>query len=114
PRLGKHGVLGGYVAAAAILGSFVLSAVSLAIWIGNTDKPEHHAAAPAPPGQHALAEHQAGGVPGVRLVAQESGEHAAGEHAAQHHAAGHAHHEKVALSGMWYTVSPPGLPEMGI
>jgi len=114
PRLGKHGVLGGYVAAAAILGSFVLSAVSLAIWIGNTDKPEHHAAAPARPGQHALAEHQAGGVPGVRLVAQESGEHAAGEHAAQHHAAGHAHHEKVALSGMWYTVSPPGLPEMGI
>jgi len=114
PRLGKHGVLGGYVAAAAILGSFVLSAVSLAIWIGNTDKPEHHAAALELPGNRALAAHSTGGIPGVNLVAQQAGEHSAADHGGEQHAAEHTHHEKVALSGMWYTVSPPGLPEMGI
>ncbi len=128
PRLGKHGVLGGHVAAAAILGSFILSVVSLAIWIGNTDKPAAHAAA-TPSAAVATASPEASGIPGVQLVAslaaapgdQHAGETAthsapgAGGHSTEgHHAAGHGLPEKVAVSGMWYTVSPPGLPEMGI
>ncbi len=117
PRLGPHGILGGYVAAGAILGGFALSVTSLVIWASNNEVPsEHHEA------------HAAATLEGVQLVADPPAGvgHAEAAHADAHageHAADHASHveshgaelRQVAhLSGQWYEVSPPGLSPIGI
>ncbi len=89
PRLGDHGKGAAGVATAAIVGSFLLSLVSLVSWVS------HH---PVQAGDHgAAASHAA------------ADGHAAGSHGEGHgeHGAG-GHSEPVAYSGDWYTLYEGG------
>jgi proton-translocating NADH-quinone oxidoreductase chain L len=75
PRLGKAGVLAGYVATGAILISMVLSLISLAMWVSQHGfAEEHHAAA----GSHAAAPaDESHGQPAAADQAPTPAEHAA-------------------------------------
>ncbi|MDA1178454.1 MAG: proton-conducting transporter membrane subunit, partial [Planctomycetota bacterium] len=108
PRMGRHGEGGGYVALGAIVSSFVLSFVSLAIWLSNYPLVashhggEHHAAGDHAAGDHAAGDHAAGD--------HAAGDHAADDHAADEHVAGNPH----SLSGVWYVLGRFGNLEMNI
>src|SRR5437764_13825318 len=82
PKLGKHGVLAGYVATFAIVLGFVLSMTSLAIWW------QQNPLEPQPP----------------------ASETAHGETAGAH--ASHVRHgDKHYVAGDWYQLNPPGMKQ---
>ncbi|MBI3468516.1 MAG: NADH-quinone oxidoreductase subunit L [Planctomycetes bacterium] len=87
PRMGKAGVLAGYVATGAILTSMVLSLVSLGLWVSEHGFAEQH---------HADASHAA-------AHADESHGEQAAEPATAHAPAEHAA-EKAYYAGDWYAL----------
>src|SRR5262245_56815565 len=80
PKLGKHGVLAGYVATFAIVLGFVLSLTALAIWWQQN---------PLEP-QSSASESAYGAKTDV-------------------HASHARHGDKRYVAGDWYTLSPPGM-----
>ncbi|MBI1899684.1 MAG: NADH-quinone oxidoreductase subunit L [Planctomycetia bacterium] len=87
PKMGKEGIVGGYVATGAIAGSAVASWVALVLWVSSTTLPiiEHHVADHAPSAADEAA----------APAAEESG-------------------RVKPLVGRWYSLSPPGLPALGL
>ncbi|MBX9790770.1 MAG: NADH-quinone oxidoreductase subunit L [Pirellulales bacterium] len=123
PRLGKAGVLAGYVASGAILGSFVLSAVAMLLWLGHHwPAGTHHEAHGAE--SHAADEHHAAGDSPKRArlqaVAFAADDAAPATHAADEHAAGadhglaDEHAERPAYAGTWYTMASFGPLELSV
>ena len=126
PRLGKAGVLAGYVASGAIVGSFVLSATAMVLWLGHHwPAGAHHDTHEAT--EHANDDHHAGTSASskspFRTVAFAADEHAAaaGHDAAAHDAAAHegaahaeTHADKPAYTGNWYTMASFGRMELAV
>ncbi|MGD9646794.1 MAG: NADH-quinone oxidoreductase subunit L, partial [Pirellulales bacterium] len=124
PRLGKAGVLAGYVATGAIVGSFVLSASAMVLWLGHHwPAAAHHDAHETE--AHGDADHHAADSPApsqiqtvaLKRAADDShpDEHAgaADEHADEGHAdEGHA--AKPAYAGNWYTMASFGPLELSV
>jgi NADH-quinone oxidoreductase subunit L len=103
PRMGKGGVLASYVATGAILGSFLLSAVSFIAWLGNNGTGadlQHHESHDAHDAVHASAEAAKPAGP-FRLAAAEAHAHD-GEHAEHDTHAAHPVHVPTAYTGTWY------------
>ncbi len=113
-----------YIATGAIVGSFVLSFTAMCIWLSVNGMPEvheHHA-------EHAEPHGDSGD--------HDAEDHGADDHAADDHAANstpgdgsqfislqdettggsseNAHHGADALADDWYSISPPGMPTIGI
>jgi NADH-quinone oxidoreductase subunit L len=109
PRLGRAGVLAGYLATGAILSSFVLSLTSLVLWLGvhppatpAVHGGAHHAHA-APAATVHLAAYQDEVLPlNPEAPADEQGtaEHGTTEHEDPEHAAVPSHY-----SGTWYSLA---------
>ena len=131
PRLGKAGVLAGYVASGAIVGSFVLSATAMVLWLGHHwPAGAHHDTHEAT--EHATDDHHAGTSASSKspfrtvtftTVAFAADEHAAaaGHDAAAHDAAAHegaahaeTHADKPAYTGNWYTMASFGRMELAV
>src|SRR5688572_15107796 len=90
PRMGKHGVLAGYVATGAIVGSFVLSAAALVLWLGErgpTGNVSHAAEAHGAEahGAEVQGEHQRGAA--KHGEAKHAEAHADSAESSAHHAA---------------------------
>jgi NADH-quinone oxidoreductase subunit L len=106
-RLGKAGVLAGYIATGAIVGAFLLSMTAFGLWLNNYGVPtvehhgaehhgtEHHASAPADP---------AAAITLVKFQEAETAEHAA----AAEHAPVAAHGLPHYHAGEWYTLAQFG------
>jgi len=115
PRLGKHGYLASYVATGSILGSFVLSAVSLFAWLGT----EGAAAPPSDHGHHASVESAApanGAISPFRTASFESASFAKADAHDDHGHDAHGHdshavHKPTAFTGVWYTLATFGKVE---
>jgi len=98
PRLGKHGFLASYVATGAILGSFVLSFISLCAWLGSE-------------GSHSPTAHH-GDEHAAHADAHGADTHTADAHAADSHGhddhAAHPVHKPRVITGTWYSLATFG------
>jgi len=109
PRMGKHGVLASYVATGAIVGAFLLSAGSFAIWLGT-----HGARAPAAhhdaDGDHhgTADEHHASTAAGVFRNAS------AMKLAEDEHTAHGTVHTPIAYTDDWYSLGRFGNLNIGV
>ncbi len=93
PKLGKHGASSAYIATGAILGAFVLSIVSMAIWLGrNAPEVAHH------DGNHGAA-HTSDHGDGHGDAGHGDGEHHESGHQDGHEAAHGNQHDPVGKSG---------------
>ncbi len=110
PRMGKKGVLASYVAAGAIVSSFLLSLIAFVAWIGANG-------VAAPGGHHgnehaAVAPADASSSPSPMRLASLADAHAADKHGTDAHGhddhAEHAAHKPVAYTGTWYTLGQFG------
>ncbi|MGE0607583.1 MAG: NADH-quinone oxidoreductase subunit L [Pirellulales bacterium] len=101
PRMGKGGVAASYVATGAILGAFLLSVVSLVIWLSNHPLQAGHHGDGLAAGEHAKSGHDEHGH-------DDDHEHDEDGHGADGHGEhGHVEHaspEKPFISGDWYSL----------
>ena len=100
-----------YIATGAILGSFVLSFIAMCIWLSANGMPEvhehheeHHASAELQ-GQPDDANSTAGNETQF-ISLDDSGDGGSADEA--------EHHGVEPRSGNWYSISPPGMPTIGI